>query len=149
MIVRRRWIDAEGKPHAELATWLAASPSDERGRILEIPEGAELLEGSPEELAVPVLLVALIDPAAEPGADRGALYELPLRDGAALASPTEFAVAEEAAETKLADDRAAVTAQIAEAAAEREAPRRAALTKLAESAGLSDDELAALLGDAG
>ena len=149
MIIRRRWVDEEGKPHAELATWLPASAADERGRVLEIPEGAELIEGPPEELTGALLLAALADPAAEPGADLGALYELPLREGAQLATPEQFASAEEAALEADQEARAAVADDLAAQAAEREAPRRAALTKLAESAGLDPAELAALLGEAG
>lgn len=147
MILRRRWLDAEGQPHTELATWLPAAEGDERARALEIPEGVDLIEGSPEELARPLLLAALADPAAEIPAGSSGLYEAPLREGARLASAEEHDAATAAAADALEAARADVAAQLAAAEEERQAPRRAALTKLAEAADLSPEELAALLGE--
>lgn len=149
MRIVRFWIDADAAPHAEEAEWVESAHGDERARVLA-PEGPLEFPDGGVLPASPVLLAALSDTPVDLdqlSADRQALYELPLAEGARLVDRAGWLEASDAAAERGQKAEASVTAELAAQAEAEQAPRRAALEKLAEAAGLSVDETAALLED--
>ncbi len=142
MLVRRYWLDAEGRPHREEVTLVAAPP----GAPTVTPVGPVELEG--ETIADrPLAVLAIVDPAVGPDAIAGqphVVYEAELPQGHRLVSREEWEEVTAAATARRDADLATYEATLAE----REATRRSALTKLAEAAGLTPEELAALTGSA-
>lgn len=150
MIIARRWVDDSGAARVELATWVRAEPSDPRGQMLVPPADAEVREGSPADLAAPVILVALTDsPVAVDalGSDLSGLYDAPMTAGAKVVSVTKHAAAARKERAVAEATALAIDDELFQLAEERAAPRRAMLKKLADSAGLDADELALLIGE--
>lgn len=147
MRILRLWIDADGRAHAEEAAWAPAEPGDERGRVIAPAMPFELPDGGTVP-AAPQILAALSDSPVDLdqlSVDRQALYELPIAEGARLVERDEYLEASEA--ERVADEagQASVAEQLAAERAAAAEPRRAALAKLAEAAGLTEAETAALL----
>lgn len=147
--ISRWWLDDAGQPHEEQATWLEST--EEAGGI-QLP--TDLLAESTATGPIPTwgTLVSVTHPAADPDAWSAApngIYDAPLREGATLVGREDWNTATEAASEALAAQQASVATELAARTEEAQAPRRAALAKLAEATGLTAEDVAALMGEAG
>lgn len=140
MRLRRYWLGADGRPHVETVTLCAAVPG---APVVPFPGPDVETEGGP--LTGPAQVLAIHDPAAGMDALAGQLhqvYEAELPEGVRLLTRQEW---DELTATAAAETAAAREAWTTEQTTAAQA-RRAALGKLAASAGLTEDETAALLG---
>lgn len=142
MLARRYWLDGDGFPHREEVTLIPAPP----GAPVVEPVGSVEYEGEAAPL-VPLTVVAVVDPAVGDDALAGqphVVYSAELPPGVRLCTREEYEAAVGQIEARRA---ASLAAREAEAAAVEET-RRGALAKVAEAAGLTPEELAALTGSA-
>lgn len=144
MILRRLWIDGDGVPRCELASWL---PSDD-GALVQIGAATETDDSgaTPGRARLVALAETPVDPDAYAAAQPHELYQLPLIDGARLVDRAEWDAAQQLLAVERDAARVEVAAQLAQRSAARDTARRDALRKLAAAAGLDDDETAALVG---
>lgn len=145
MIVRRFWRDADDVFRTEMIEWRI---TDEQWTgpsiVIEPPSDAEVEYEFSGEASAPVHWVSVAAPAFDGDAVHGEnLYDRPLGDGAVI-------LTREAWEQGLAAARQAAEEQWAASAAERAAKGQAkldALRALGENAGLTQDQIAALVGE--
>lgn len=148
MRIRRYWLDADGRPHVEVATWLGVPEGDERGRRIDFDMLGET-EGS--HIIGPAIATSVSAPAVDPAAlasDPSRIYELPLAEGVVIIDRVAWQVATEEQATADAEALADVDAILAQRNAEAIAARAEVLAKVAAATGLTDAELAILTGGA-
>lgn len=135
MIVRRRWIDAEGRPQIEEVVLMRALPG---AAVADLsgPGPTEVEGGAPD---VPMTVVGISNPVAGTVPDPSLVLSAPIPDGVRIVDVAEW----DAARHALDAAREASTADALSAGAD---PQRAAvIAALAEAAGLDPDAVAAVL----